>query len=307
MSGLLRSPAARRAAGLAIRAARSARARTQKPVEGTPGPPDFIGVGSVGGGGPWWHGLLTLHPDIQPARNRKAAQRFFDDYCFKILEDPDIREYHARFAKLPGKLTGEWTDVYAVQPWTLPLLKRVAPDAKILVMLVNPFEAYRKAYLQRKARVDRGDKRVWMNTAAADREYGTQIAALHRFFDPSNILVLQLERCRQDPVGEYQRSLRFLGARENFTPPQHRLTRSPKHERVYEALQKAHVPEGALDAAIGRPPSDQPSGAELWPDIEKALHTDLDEEMRLLAALRPEVDLSLWPEFAHLAAERSAA
>ncbi len=156
MSGVLRGPAARRAAGLAIRAARSVRARTQQPVEGPPGPPDFIGIGSVGGGGPWWHGLLTQHPDIQPPRNRKAAQRYFDDYCFKILEDADIRDYHGRFAKTPGKITGEWTDAYGVQPWTLPLLARVAPDAKILIMLVNPFEAYRKAYLQRKARVERG-------------------------------------------------------------------------------------------------------------------------------------------------------
>ena len=204
-------------------------------------------------------------------------------------------------------ITGEWTDAYGVQPWTLPLLARVAPDAKILVMLINPFEAYRKAYLQRKARVERGDKRVWMNTAAADREYGTQLAAVYRFFDPSQVLVQQLERCRQDPMVEYKRALRFLGVREDFTPPQHRISRSPRHERVYEALQKAHVPEDALDAAIGRPPSDQPSGAELWPDIEKALHADLDAEMRQLVEICPSVDLSLWPEFAHLAHSASAA
>ncbi len=145
-----------------------------------------------------------------------------------------------------------------------------------------------------------------MNTAAADREYGTQLAALYRFFDPSQVLVQQLESCRKNPEAEYKRALRFLGVRDDYTPPQHRLTRSPRHERVFEALQKAPLPEGTLDAAIGRPPSDQPSGVELWPDIERALHADLDAEIRELIELAPDLDLSLWPEFAHLTRASSA-
>lgn len=284
----------------ALRVYKKVRGRMTKPLEGSPGAPEFIGVGAMGGGGPWWHSLLVSHPEIRPPRDRRAAQRYFDDFCFKPMEESDIQGYYARFAKTPGAITGEWTEMYLSQPWTLPLLQRVSPDAKILVSLVNPMDAYRKAYAQRRARVERGDKRVWMNTAAADRTYGSQLRQIHRFFDPEQILVLQHERCRQDPLGEYRKTLRFLGVREDFVPPQHKLNRQPRHERVYEALQKAHVPDSTLDRTIGRPASGH-EPPELWPDIEDALHVELDWEMELLSELAPEVDLSLWPDFAHLA------
>jgi hypothetical protein len=286
----------------ALRVYKQVRKRLVRPLEGTPGPPDFIGVGAMGSGGPWWHSLLVSHPQVRPPRDRRAAQRFFDDFCYKPMEESDVAEYYARFAKVPGTITGEWTEMYASQPWTLPLLKRVAPEARLLVSFVNPLDAYRKAYAQRRARVDRGDKRVWMNTAAADRTYGSQLRMLHRFFDPEQILVLQFERCRQDPLGEYRRTLRFLGLPDNHTPAQHRLDRTPRHERVYEALQKAHVPESTLDRTIGRPTAGH-EVPELWPEIEEAIHVELDPEMQLLAELAPEIDLSLWPDFAHLVRE----
>ena len=44
--------------------------------------------------------------------------------------------------------------------------------------------------------------------------------------------------------------------------------------------------------------------APLWPDLEGALHTALDPDVAALRELVPELDLALWPNFAHLAARQ---
>ena len=283
-----------------LKAYKQARKQVYKPLEGAPGAPDFIGVGAVTSGGSWWHSLICAHPQARGPRNRRPSVKFFDDFSYKEMTDADIAAYHAKFATAPGILSGEWTEVYLTQSWTLPLLTRAAPDAKILVSLANPIDAYRKAFAARRARVERGDKRVWMNTAAADRSYGSQLAGLFRFYSPEQVLVLQHEKCRADPRGEYRRTLRFLGLPEDYTPPNHLLTRTPPHERVYEGLRKVGVPESAIDRTIGRPIAGA-EPPELWPDHEEALHVFLDPEIEQTLELVPDLDLSLWPDFAHLA------
>jgi len=283
----------------ALKGYKQVRKRIYKPLEGAPGAPEFIGVGAITSGGPWWHSLICAHPQVRPPRNRRASQRFFDDFCYKEMTDADIAAYHARFAKTPGTITGEWTEMYLTQSWTLPLLTRVSPEAKIIVSFANPIDAYRKAFAQRRARVERGDKRVWMNTAAADRSYGNQLAALRRFFEPEQILVLQHEKCRADPRGEYKRTLQFLGVGDDFVPADHLLTRTPPHERVYEALQKVRVPEGAIDRTIGRPAAGHEPPT-LWPDHEEALPVFLDPEIEQVLDMVGDFDLTLWPDFAHL-------
>ena len=47
--------------------------------------------------------------------------------------------------------------------------------------------------------------------------------------------------------------------------------------------------------------------APLWPDLEASLHIALDPEVQALQELVPALDLSLWPNFAHLAAPRPVA
>ena len=43
----------------------------------------------------------------------------------------------------------------------------------------------------------------------------------------------------------------------------------------------------------------------LWDDLMEGLHAVLEPEVRALAAMTPEVDVSLWRNFAHLAAENA--
>jgi hypothetical protein len=115
--------------------------------------------------------------------------------------------------------------------------------------------------------------------------YTSQLRTLERFFPRDRVLVQQYERCVIDPLGEYRRMLRFLGLDEDFVPAAiHRPPRRPDEVRF-----------PLLRRLLGRP---VPVQAELWPDILAALKTALSDEARGLAG---DVDLRLWPAFAHLA------
>ena len=137
------------------------------------------------------------------------------------------------------------------------------------------------------------------------RSHGAQLARLRRFYDPERILVLQFERCRRDPLGQYRRTLEFLEVRDrDFAPRRLRRKAAGKPESLLvAALLRLGLPEGTkrrvAERLAGRPVGR--AAAPLWPDLEAALHTALDPDVAALRELVPELDLSLWPNFAHLA------
>jgi hypothetical protein len=242
---------------------------------GAPGPPDFIGVGTIRSGTWWWFGLLVAHPEIAPPRGRRHALHHFERFCTRPMRESDIAAYHARFPRRPGLIRGEWTGRYMLDPWTPPLLALAAPDALLLVLLSDPIERYRAIFARRRAALGRREQ-LLMADVVERRCHASQLARLHRYFDPARILVLQLERCQADAARQYRRTLEFLGARDRaFLPRQLRDRRPP--------------------AAQAR------DGIELWPDIEDALHAALDPEVERLATMLPDFEPALWPNFAHLA------
>ena len=273
-------------------------------------PPDFVGVGALGSGTGWWHALLLQHPEIRPPQARRRALHHFDRFCSAEMTDADIAGYHARFPRRRGTITGEWTGRYLFDGWTPPLLRRAAPDAKLLVMLSDPIERYRSIFNHRLARRDEGEA-LYMIDAVDRRSHGAQIARLRRFYDPERILVLQFERCRRDPAGQYRRTLDFLEVRDrDFAPRRMRRKAAGKPEsRLVAALLRLGLPEGTkrrvTERLVGRPVGR--ATVPLWPDLEAALHTALDPDVEALRALVPELDLSLWPNFAHLAGARATA
>jgi hypothetical protein len=275
---------------------------------GAPGPPDFIGVGALGCGTGWWHSTLLAHPEIEPPAARRRALHFFDRFCAAELEERDIAAYHARFPRRAGVIRGEWTGRYMFDAWTPPLLRRAAPDAKLLVMLADPIGRYRAAFGERLARRSEGET-IYTADIADRRSFGAQLARLRRFYDAERILVLQFERCRRDPLTEYRRTLEFLGVRDTaFAPRTLRRKAAGKPEsRAVAALLRLGLPAGTrrrvAERLAGRPIAER-SPAPLWPDLEAALHTALDPDVAALRELVPELDLRLWPNFTHLAGSR---
>lgn len=86
--------------------------------------------------------------------------------------------------------------------------------------------------------------------------------------------MLQLERCLSDPTDEYRRTLAFLGLREWLPLP--------------EVLQSA-------EDIVAEPGTAAP------PDEPDYLIATLELDVLLLRSLVPDIDLSLWPSFRHLA------
>jgi len=265
--------------------------------ESETGPPDFIGVGAVAAGGGWWLRMLLAHPEVRGPDARRRGLDFFSPFCAREMTDADVAAYHAHFPRRPGTVTGEWTGRYMCDAWTPPLLRRVAPDARLLVMVADPIERYRAIYADRLA-THAEDEIFFMTDVADRRRHAAQLDRLHRFFDPAQILVLQYERCRADPVAEYRRTLAFLGVRDTAFHP--RRLKPAAEGRKSAVLRRLGMPERlrrkALERMTARPADTQ--AAALWPELEAALHTALDDDVRRLAGMVPELDLELWPNFA---------
>jgi len=240
----------------------------------TTGPPDFIGVGTQRSGTTWWFATLLQHPAIRPPRDRRKELHFFNRFCWREMRDADIARYHRRFPRRPGQLTGEWTPRYMHNFWTPRLIRRAAPEAKLLVMFRDPIERFRSGVpKETSVHPDRPIEQIIADAIERGR-YAMQLQRLRAEHPSAQILVLQYERCVADPLGQYRRTLRFLGA-------------DPDHEP-----KDVERPRGRSQAARKKP---------LWPDLTEALRAAMEPDVRRLSEIAPEVDLSLWPNFAHLA------
>jgi hypothetical protein len=259
------------------------------------GPPDFVGVGAASSGVRGWHDLLLKHPEIEPRRPAERELHFFEQFCTREMSDADVASYHARFPRRVGKIAGEWTWRYMYDAWTPLLLHRAAPEAKLLVLVSDPIERYR-------ARLAGGLRDHLLLTDAASRgRYGSQLRNLLSFYEPGMILVLQYERCRLDPAGEYARTLRFLGIGDDFQPERFRLL-PPDDEAGFDGRGRG------LLRRLKRTVRPRPTGGanRLWPDLEASILADLEPEVLELKTMVPDLDLNLWPSFAHLAAPTSS-
>jgi hypothetical protein len=240
----------------------------------TTGPPDFVGVGAQRAGTTWWFRTLVGHPELRPARGRKKELHFFDRFCARELVAEDVDAYHRLFPSEPGELAGEWTPRYMHDFWTPRLLRRVAPEAKLLVMLRDPIERYRSGIPHRLSRTPERPQPTLVADAVERSRYALQLGRLYRHHPPEQVLVQQYEKCRRDPAGEYRRTLRFLGVDADHEP------------------REVERPRGTTAEAAKVP---------LWPDMLATLRAAFDPDVERLRELVPELDLSLWPNFAHLA------
>jgi hypothetical protein len=236
--------------------------------------PDFIGVGAQRCGTTWWFKTLLGHPQIRGPVVPGKEMHFFDRFCAFEMHDADMEGYYDLFERDPGQVAGEWTPRYMSDVWTPRLLRRAAPDAKLLVLLRDPIERYRSGVLHRLMRAPEHRREMIAADAVERGRYATQLARLRSFFPAEQILVLQYEKCRLDPKGQYRRTLQFLGVADDHEP---------------EGVER---PRGTTTEAGKRP---------LWPALSEALLHTLEPEVARLATLVPGIELDLWPNFAHLA------
>lgn len=238
------------------------------------GPPDFVGVGVQRSGTTRWFDLIGAHPEVTLPAGAKELH-YFDRFYAGSEKPGDAADYHRYFPRANGQKVGEWTPLYASAPWIPPLLAAAAPDARLLILLRDPVERYLSGLqLDRRVAERRGAplSRYAPLEAFVRGLYHAQLVRLLRHFDRSQLLVLQYERCTREPLEQLRRTFEFLGLGDTEFEPD--LDAHPRHQ-----------PE--------KPMLDQATR-------QAYVQAYSDDVMSLIGAF-PEIDVELWPNFAHIA------
>ncbi|MEJ7753798.1 MAG: sulfotransferase [Candidatus Limnocylindrales bacterium] len=257
-------------------AARSATRRAE-PAPPPPGfvigPPDFVGVGAQKAGTTWWFRLIEAHPGVYQSPDQRPELHFFDRFHEGWLTPADIERYHRHFPRPPGMITGEKTPEYLADHWVPRMLREAAPDCRIIVLLRDPIERYRSAHAHDDQRESLSGRRA-ENDMFQRGFYARQLERLHGSFAPERVLVLQYERCVAEPAAQLARTYQFLDL--------------PPHAIADEELR---LPRNRTRA----------EKADLPAQRRSLLRDEYEPDVRALRAIVPDLDLSLWPDFAHLA------
>jgi Sulfotransferase family len=239
------------------------------------GPPDFVGVGVQRAGTTRWFRLIASHPEVLKPPAGTKELHYFDQFHEGGFGEPEAARYHEYFPREEGLKVGEWTPMYCAAPWVAPLLAAAAPEARLLVLLRDPVERYLSGLqLGREvaARRDAPLSRYGPLEAFARGLYHAQLATLLEHFARERLLVLQYERCAREPAAELARTFEFIGLKDTaFQPDLERHPRQQKEKPALDARARA-----AFVAAYA-------------------------DDVTTLVAAFPEIDLSLWPNFTHLA------
>jgi hypothetical protein len=237
---------------------------------GVIGPPNFIGVAAPRCGTTWWFKVLCAHPQIVAPVTKEL--HFFDGYLNGDVDEETVHEYHRHFRRLPEQVAGEWTPRYALDPWTPRQLAIAAPEAQLLVLLRDPIDRFRSDITRSERWThELSSKNVFTNFARG--RYAIQLRRLLQYFQAEQILLLQYERCLQSPRESLREILDFLGVDSSYES-------KDLEERVNR---------------FKEPPPVVPD------DLRAQLVHDYSDEMMALADQWEQIDLSLWPNFAHLA------
>lgn len=236
------------------------------------GAPDFVGVGVQRSGTSRWFALICEHPGVATPNSMKELH-YFDRFHSGGFGEADRAGYGRYFPRPAGSLAGEWTPLYASAPWIPPLLAAAAPQARLVMLVRDPLERWRSGMaLDAAVAARRGAplSRYAPLEAFVRGLYCAQLERLLGHFERDRVLVLQYERCTSSPAQELARTYEFLGLDPTFAPS---LEAHPRRQPV-------------------KPPLDE---------LARAAYVEAySEDVRALADAWP-IDLSLWPNFAHLA------
>jgi hypothetical protein len=235
------------------------------------GPPDFVGVGAQRSGTSWWFRQIKSHPDVVVPWGKE--RHYFERFWQREFTDADADGYRRLFPRPDGALTGEWTPRYMHDPWTPGLLSRCAPDARILIILRDPWErllgglGHEFRVLERELGRSHGDYlRLMIRNDAFQRScYAAQVERVLDAFDRAQVLILQYERCVAEPRPALEQTFAFLG------------------------LDVPRTLEVEVKAGISRRPRPMP------PAIDVELQAALAADVERLVRAAPEIDPDLWP------------
>jgi hypothetical protein len=238
------------------------------------GPPDFVGIGAQNSGTFWWYNMIFLHPGVARRTGLPKELHFFDRFGGELFSDSMVDWYHGWFPRRPGTLAGEWTSEYFDFPWVPKLLHEAAPQARLLLLLRDPVDRVRSIFDHRFRKRQHLAGQI-LSKVVEPGFYNQTLQQWYEVFDPSQFLILQYERCIADTDGELKSTFDYLGLTEYHSAETER-PRSPASFALRETSR--------LDL-----------------DVKNRLVDLYTRDVVALAHNVPHLDLSLWPNFAHLA------
>jgi hypothetical protein len=235
------------------------------------GPPDFIGVAAQKSGTTWWCELIYRHPRVHRSPRFGKESRFFSTFRGFPPDSVPVEKYASLFPRPAGSIIGEWTPDYLWDPGCAAMLKRAAPKARILVLLRDPVERYISGVTHRvmyREPVGPGAEDMAFEAGL----YAKQLATVLEFFPREQMLILQYEQCCLDPVGQIERTYRFLGLDPGFVPEGLTVPVHATH------IDKVQVPDETRRQFVEAYRADCARLVELFPDLDLSLWTSLRTE-----------------------------
>ena len=178
--------------------------------------PDFVGVGVQRGGTSWLYKCLSEHPEIFMP---KKEVHFFNRHYYD-----GIQYYQELFDA--GKSTavkGEITPDYINSPKAIERLHEHYPNAKIIIILREPFErTYSAIGLLRsygKFKDQSFDEIIQSNRWAVEQSlYSKQLEHLISLFGKDQVKVFFFEDIKRKPLWLVQQVCKFIGVDSEFEP-----------------------------------------------------------------------------------------
>lgn len=275
--------------------------------------PNLFVVGVMRGGTTslWAH--LDQHPEIfmsavkEPHFFSKANPRLASTY-------KDERVYLDLFAGAEEPLRGEASASYFSDPATPSAIKRVSPEAKILVSLRDPVERAHSHYWHDVAfgtETRSFSDAVQEELAGVQREVPGEYVRLSLYSEPlqryldafgDNVHVVFLEEMAREPVRTVREVFAFLGVEPavadelgaerlyTFRLPRGRLARSIVHSRPLRAVGRRVIPlrfRSRLEDSLLAPQEKPPIEAETRGLLEQVFRPDGEALERVLGRSLP--------------------
>ncbi len=107
--------------------------------------PTWLGIGAQRCGTTWFADMLTQHP-LMDVAGEKKEHHFLYHYGLTKAWDADARaQYRAMFSS-PDEMLGEWTPYYLRASWIVDIVADAIPeDAPILVLVRDPIDRFASA------------------------------------------------------------------------------------------------------------------------------------------------------------------
>lgn len=211
--------------------------------------PDFVLIGAQKSGTTTLYDLLCLHPRVLRASYKEPA--FFSfGFNWRHGESWYRKHFPTRYRMGAAALTGEASTSYLLMPAAPVRMRRVLPDARLLVILRNPVDRAYSEYHMNVARglehgpfadavrrdpgsaygrlesdpeddghLSRYSNAFVDNTYLLRGQYARHLRRWFRHYGRDRFLVLTSEELRADRQRTCDRCFRFLGLEPSALPP----------------------------------------------------------------------------------------